>query len=565
MFKYKLIGENDYLFDVQGTILRNRGIDNAEQYLKIDRKVENSYKKLKNIHKAVECLDKHIENNSNILIVIDPDVDGYTSGCIIYQYLKMIDAKIKIKWAVHDDKVHGLEGIEIPKGTNLVIVPDAGSNDFSKHYELYKHGIDVIILDHHDCEGESDYAIIVNPQLGGYPNLNLSGAGIVYKFCQALDDHYWNEYANYFLDLVALGNIADSMSMTELETRYYVEAGLKEVNNDFFRALIRKQNFSMKGKVNVTTVAFYISPLINSVIRVGSLKDKLDMFKSFIGEKELVKYKPRGAEETLVPLVDDMARRCTNIKAKQKRMIDNITEEINELIQENNLDQNKVIFIHGLQTLDSGLTGLICMQIAAKYKRPAIVLSNKNKSGNFRGSARGYEKGDLKDFKTITENTGLFEMAKGHLNAYGLEIKEENIEDAIKEFNKLLSNFNFEDIYDVDFIIPADSMNDYIAKEILDLADLWGKDIDEPYIMIENIPISRAEVSLKGEKQDTIGILYNDIEYMFFKQSKEIYNQIIGSRYITVVGKVNINQYKGRITYQVMVNNFSATSLINIK
>jgi single-stranded-DNA-specific exonuclease len=565
MFKYKLIGENDYLFDVQGTILRNRGIDNAEQYLKIDRKVENSYKKLKNIDKAVECLDKHIENNNNILIVVDPDVDGYTSGCIMYQYLKMIDEKLKIKWAVHDDKVHGLEGIDIPKGTKLVIVPDAGSNDFGKHYELYKMGIDVIILDHHECEGESEYAIVVNPQLGGYPNLNLSGAGIVYKFCQALDNHYWNEYADYFLDLVALGNIADSMSMTELETRYYVEMGLKEINNDFFRALIRKQNFSMKGKVNVTTVAFYISPLINSVIRVGSLEEKLDMFKSFIGVKELVKYKPRGAESTLVPLVDDMARRCTNIKAKQKRMIDNITEEVNELIQEKFLDQNKVIFIYGLQSLDSGLTGLICMQIASKYKRPAIVLSDKNKSGNFRGSARGYEKGDLKDFKTITENTGLFEMAKGHLNAYGLEIKGENIESAIKEFNKLLSNFSFEDIYDVDFIIPADSMNDYIIKEILTLADLWGKDIDEPYVIIENIPISRAEVLLKGQKQDTIVLSYNHIEYIFYKQNEEVYNQIIESRYITIVGKAGLNEYKGNVTYQVIGNNFSTTSLLNDK
>src|SRR5690606_19781363 len=136
----------------------------------------------------------------------------------------------------------------------------------------------------------------------------LSGAGVVIKFCEALDRNLGLDYSPSFYDLVALGNIADSMLMTELETRYYVQEGLKEVNNDFFNALISKQEYSMGGKVNITGVNFYISPLINSVIRVSNLSEKIDMFKAFIGEKELVKYKPRGSDETLVPLVSDVAR-----------------------------------------------------------------------------------------------------------------------------------------------------------------------------------------------------------------------------------------------------------------
>ncbi|MED3562395.1 DHH family phosphoesterase [Bacillus xiapuensis] len=560
MFKYRLIGENDYVFDVQGTILKNRGIKDVNQFLTIDKKVENSYKKLKNIQKAVDCLNKHIEKNSNILIVIDPDVDGYTSGCIMYQYLKMLDENMKVKWVVHDDKVHGLKGIEIPKGINLIIIPDAGSNDFGEHYELNFQGIDIIVLDHHECERESEHAIVVNPQLGGYPNLNLSGAGITYKFCQALDDYYWNDFADYFLDLVALGNIADSMSMTELETRYYVEKGLQDINNDFFQALISQQEYSMKGKLNITTVSFYIAPLINSVIRVGSLNDKLDMFKSFIGVKELVKYKPRGSDETLVPLVNDMARRCTNIKAKQKRMTDKITLEVESKIQSENLNWNKVILIHGLESIDQGLTGLVCNQIAARHKKPTIVLSKKNRKGNYKGSARGYDKGELKDFKAITESTGLFEMAKGHLNAYGLEIKEENIQAAIEKFNLLLSDYNFEPVYEVDFMVPAESMNDYIVKEIVKLSDLWGKDVEEPFILVEKIPISESDVSLMGQKQDTISILHNSIKYMFFRQSEDVYNQINEGNYITIVGKGSVNEYKGQKTYQLIVDNFHVFS-----
>jgi single-stranded-DNA-specific exonuclease len=289
MLKYKLIGDNDYLFDPKGQILENRGIEDVNYFLNLDEKVTHSYKKLKNIDKAVDCIVKHIENQSKFLIIIDSDVDGFTSAAILYQYLKMIDSDINIKWVLHDDKSHGFTNIEIPNNVDCILVPDGGSEDFQAHEELHKKGVDVVVIDHHEVERESNYAIVVNSQLGGYPNLNLSGAGMVYKICKALDDVFWTDYADYFLDLVALGNIADSMSMKELETRYYVQKGLKEINNDFFRSLLRQQEFSTKGKINITTISFYIAPLINAVIRVGSLKDKLDMFKSFIGVEDQMK------------------------------------------------------------------------------------------------------------------------------------------------------------------------------------------------------------------------------------------------------------------------------------
>src|SRR5690606_9638555 len=100
---------------------------------------------------------------------------------------------------------------------------------------------------------------------------------------------------------------------------------------------------------NITGVNFYISPLINSVIRVSNLSEKIDMFKAFIGEKELVKYKPRGSDETLVPLVSDVARRCANARAKQNRIRDKIVQEIEDIIVRDGLYKNKVIFVTGVK------------------------------------------------------------------------------------------------------------------------------------------------------------------------------------------------------------------------
>lgn len=555
--KYKLIGDNDYLFDPQGTIMRNRGIEDVNTFKSLTEKVIHDYELLKNIDKAVECLVKHIENKSNILIVVDPDVDGYTSACILYQYIKILDNDCKVEYALHEDKTHGLKNITISNHINLVITPDSGSNDFTYHKELYDKGIDVIVLDHHEIDYESEYAIVVNTQLGDYPNNNLSGAGVVYKFCKALDDHYWNDDADYFLDLVALGNIADSMSMKELETQYYVQQGLKNIENDFFNALIRKQEYSLKGKLHINSIAFYISPLINAVVRVGEMQDKIDMFRAFIGEKELVEYTPRGKKEcTLVPLIDDMARRCSNIKAKQGRIAERLMTAISEEIEVKGLNDNKVLFLYDLD-MESGMTGYLANKIAGEYKKPTILLTRLKEEGTFNGSGRGYDKSELKDFRTVVEKTNLFEWAKGHASAYGTALKKDNVELVNEKLNDLLQEYDFTNYYIVDFKLKAKNVNRGLILDICELDYLWGKDVDEPYILIEDLLVSESEIELIGKKEDTIKIYNNENEYIIFKTNEGIYNDIISCKKLNLIGKASVEEYKGKKTCKIKVDEFS--------
>ena len=87
------------------------------------------------------------------------------------------------------------------------------SNDYEKHKELKEKGIDIIVLDHHEAPKISEDAIIVNNQLCEYPNKSLCGVGIVYKFLQALDEELWQSKADNYLDLVAIGEIGDSMDI----------------------------------------------------------------------------------------------------------------------------------------------------------------------------------------------------------------------------------------------------------------------------------------------------------------------------------------------------------------
>lgn len=556
MFNYTLIGENDYIFDPVGTIFANRGINDIDKFMNLNSSVINHYSLLKNINVATNCLLNHISNNSKILLVVDPDADGYSSSAIIYQYLRLIDENINLEWILHDDKVHGLQGIKIPVDTKLVILPDSGSEDYEYHEKLHKLGVDIIVLDHHEAKKESEFAIVVNPQICDYPNLNFSGAGVVLKFCEALDEKLNVDYSDSFYDLVALGNIADSMLMTELETRYYAQEGLKEINNDFFNALLKKQEYSIGGKINITSIAFYIAPLINAMIRIGDFSDKVDMFKAFIEEKELVKYKPRGSDEILVPLVDDMARRCVNARAKQNRIRDKIVNEIDEYIQENNLLNNKTIFVGDITIEEKGLTGLVANVIASKYKRPTIILSNIDKNGFGKGSGRGYDRGGIENFKDKVYSTKLFDYTNGHQGAFGVKIHKDNFNKVNDEINKLLFDYDIEDNFTVDFEIKANNLSEDLIVTINELEDQWSKGFEEPYILIKNIPVNESDINLIGKNEDTISIFYNGIKYMIFKTNEDNFNKMLEKEYISVIGKGKLNTYKGITTPQILVEAF---------
>lgn len=557
MFTYRLIGENDYIFDVQGTISDNRGIADISKVLQIDKAAEISWKKLKNIDKAIQKIAFHIENKSKILLIIDADTDGYTSASIIYQYIKQQDEEANIEWIVHAEKKHGIKGIEIPNDVDFLIIPDASSSEAEEHRRIHNQGVDIVVIDHHEMEEEeSPYAIIVNPQLGGGNNTDLSAAGVVYKVCKGLDEYFWTDYADYYLDLVALGNIADSMSMRNKETRYYVNRGLIDINNDFFKALLNQQEYSMKGKVNPISVSFYISPLTNSVTRVGTIDERRDLFKAFICHREMVAYKPRGKDEIMVPFVSDMARQCYNIKNRQNRIKEKLTQAIDTVIETNDLCVNKLLFISETVGMEKGLTGLIANSIASKYKRPVLITGEENQEGVLTGSGRGYDKGGFKELRKEIIDSGLFNSAKGHMSAFGFELVKENKEKVMKVMNQRL-DLEFNDVFEVDFQLPLSSVTDLFLKQICELEDVWGKDLEEPYILINNIYPKKLNIKLVGKKEDTISFSHNNVSFVMFKQSKDVYEQIQSVESLEVLGKAKVNEYKGKKDYQIVIEDYN--------
>jgi len=560
--QYKLIGtKNDYLINPMQVILNNRGIENIEEFLNVNENHINHYSLLNNIDKAVQCLLTHLKNNNIIYLQVDSDVDGYSSASLLYNYIKRIYTESNLMFRVHIGKEHGVVPEEVPNDVSLVIIADAGSNQYNELKQLKDRGIECLVLDHHECDTESKNAIIVNNQMCEYPNKNFSGVGICYKFCQAIDEELgYYGLADEYLDLVALGNIADVIDMRSLETRYYTLKGLQNIKNPFLKALFEKQNFSTKGIINIINTAFYIAPLINACVRFGSNEDKENMFKAFIGSNETIPYKKRGAtEEIQEPISQAMARICTNIKARQNTARDKSLVVIEDRISEKNLLSNKILIVDVTEILEHTLTGLVASQLANKYKRPILLLRYNEKDGTYGGSARGYEKGVIKDFKQLITDTNKFIYASGHSGAFGFSVTSENIVAVNESLNNELQDIVFEDIFDVDFIVPVNSLNKDFVLSIDKYSDLWSHGIEEPLIAFTGINISTNDIAIMGEKQNTIKIKYKDIDFIkFFCTEEEVISVKEGNTIeLDIVGKCKSNSYNGSTTAQVVISDFN--------
>ncbi|MGM0968623.1 MAG: DHH family phosphoesterase [Bacillota bacterium] len=545
--EYKVIGNNDFEQDIIKTILSNRGIYSSEMgsVLNPSAVYEQPYSSLCNINKASELLLDHLKNGSDIFIQIDSDTDGITSSVILMKYIKKMFPKSKITYRMHEGKEHGVILDTVPDNTDLVIIPDAGSNQYEIHKELKERGCDVLVIDHHECEEESQHAIVVNNQLSpNYLNKSLTGAGMAYKVCQALDDKLGKNYAEELLDLVAIGNIADSADTRCLETRYYISKGLEGIKNPFLKKLFKKQEFSTNGVKTIQNTQFYINPLINAAIRVGSKKEKDQLIKSFLGSREKVLYKKRGsAVEESISIQDDTVRILTNLKNKQKRLVDKATDEIVQKIRQENLLENKILSVYIEGILEKNLTGLVANKLADTFKRPVLLARDAEKAEFLTGSIRGYDKGEVKNFKELLVGTGLFEFVEGHANAAGFCIKKNSFKKINSALNDLLKDIEHKTVLDVDFEIPFKLLKEDFILEIGNQRELWGYKLEEPLVAITDIHVSKSEIEILKKRTTTLKIRSNQVEFkkQFYKNEFPQLTDESESYVLACIGKCKLS------------------------
>lgn len=577
--KYQLINPINPNYSALEQVLTNRGIkyENILHYVNTTDEDINSFLLLgeKKLKQAVTWILEVVKENKDIIIVVDSDCDGFTSSSLLINYLyDLFPAWVvaHVHWIIHSGKQHGLSDCcdEIVKNQySLVIVPDAGSNDYEYQDKLFKIGIKTIVLDHHEIEEPEKIknAIVINNQWENYPNKQLSGVGVVWQFCRYIDSLMGSDNANNYLDLVALGNTADMMSLTSLETKHLINKGFEpnNIHNPFIYSIWQKNQFKLGEHITSWGAAFYIAPFVNAMVRSGTQEEKELLFESMLKMRafEMVPSTKRGCKGQEEQIVEQAIRTCTNVKNRQTRAQDAGLDFLENMIQEQNLLDNKVIlFLLKPGQVDRNIAGLIANKFMAKYQRPCCILTRVEEENqiSYQGSARGCDKVGVTEFKDICAETGVVMYTIGHQGAFGLGIEEHNIQSFIDATNEMLKDMSEEPLYYVDYIYDGGNVNPQNILDIADMDSYWGKDIDESLIAIKGLKVTKDMVTLMSpDKTPTLKIvLPNKVSIIKFGSSQEEYEKLATDGYIEmdIIGKCNKNVWNGWVNAQVMLESY---------
>jgi len=560
-------------------ILIDRGVQDIYTFLHPTAECELDPYGLENIDLAAELLLRHLRANSKIMFVVDSDCDGFTSSSILWLYIKHLFPNANLTFTLHEHKQHGLDDkidwLETLDDINLVICPDSSSYDIEEHERLADLNIDCLVLDHHEQQYDTDgnpiistspNTIIVNNQLSPmYSNKSLCGAGVVYKFCEVLDELLGIKQAQEYMDLVALGEIADVMDRTYSETNYLMLKGLKHIKNKGFQTLLEAQSYSLKEKATYPwygltpiDIAFYIAPLINALTRVGSMKEKEAMFYCFIEPDKILPSTKRGAKPgDTETAAEQTARVGKNAKARQDKLKEKAIDLIDFKIQKNDLASNNIILVEidPEDNIPPELTGLVAMAIVNKYNKP-VMIGRRNDNNEINGSIRSSGNfAGLPSFKQFLEESSLINYVAGHDAAAGFGINGLNADKLLEYSNKTLDDSAFNKCYTVDYILDGRDDNCALLESLAEHPEFFGNHIDEIKVVIKNI--SLANVMAIGANKDSMKINYKGIDYVRFKDAnftEEVFSNRLEK--LTVYGRINLNTFAGRTTTQVFIDDY---------
>ena len=517
--------------------LNKMGINDIKKYLKSPSSVLDNCYVYDNMRECVNTIKYHILNNSKIAIIVDSDTDGYCSSYMMYKYLKLHGVK-KVKPFIQNGKERGIESEQMRKRLlewkpNLLIIPDAGTNSAEWEDEIIDNEIDMCVIDHHDSTNKAcKRAIVVNNTMNKLDcNRSLSGTGVTFKVLQALDLDMNTKYSDRFIDLVGLSIISDSMNVTTYENRWFLKHMFtNESDNIFMYELF--DTLLPSSDCTQRDISFRIIPLFNSVIRCGTIEDKQNLFLAFDGKH-----------------IEDTIKMCQKYHSLQVKIVNEFIEAHQNQIE---IQEESNIIIIDNSDAPKAFNGLIAGKISGITNKPCIV--GKVIGTELKGSFRGY-------IKVSVMNTlpHVIEAIGHNVGAYGISIDVSN-PSYLDEFRAEIDNMDISVIPTVITSYKANRVPTDIFKEFVGYKDIWGKELDKPRFYIYNVKVKCKDIKLMGKKEDTIKISLDDYEIIFFKLTPSQIEQFeIGSKKeinINLIGNVDINEWRGKKTNQILVEDF---------
>lgn len=558
-FGYKQVGTNDYCFDILKSILDNRnlGYINEQDFFEPTYQHLIATKILNNLDKACERVLTALASDESIHFLADEDADGYTSNSSLVEYameLKvLLKSKSKITWSVHDKKTHGIKIEELDRYKfDILIMADGGTSDYDEHKHYNEKGIDIIILDHHMPSNiehtYSERTIVVNNQICDYPNKELSGAGIVYKFIQNMETILNRDIEQTlckYSTLLSIGIIADMMDIKNTETRFIVKQGLQSVEHPIVKELLLLKKIQ---KPKITDISFYVAPYFNAMCRTGTPQEKAKFFESLFNPMKSIiksdvfdKKKSNGFESKY--LYQEVIKDLLRIKETQEKMQIELVESLQP--QLNVADKINVCVIEG----SSLIKGMVANMISTETMKPTIVVEEKPEG--LYGSARGFF-ATSDDFKSDVRKSELFDLSEGHPNAFGIGFKEDNLKSIKEYFNQLYKETNF--LYPIDFSIKSKDLSLNICERVESYKYEFCKGFEEPLILLQNFEIDNVWVN--NPKKTVLKITNKEYEVVLFLPTDEDIEYLQKGTVVNLLGRIGINEFMGKRTGQFIVDKY---------
>jgi len=447
---------------------------------------------------AVARVKLALHRHERILIHGDYDTDGLTATAIMLQALRFIG--IDASYFIPNRMLHGYgfnkPAVDMAKklGAKLIITVDCGINSFEAVSCANASGIDVIITDHHEplnTEGLGsrvmghgveelaacplplapvfkvpDAIAVINPKLETHNSKlsNLSGAGVAFKFAEALAMEgglpYSRDDVIPLLDLAALGTMADVVPLKG-ENRIIVKEGLKFIqagSRSGIRAL--KEVSGLNGKeTRAGRLSYTLVPRINAA---GRISDSQDVVELLISESE---------EESL-----KLSLWLENLNRKRQEIEGEVYQEALERLRETDVPPAIVLAGEGWH---QGVLGIVASRIAEEFYRPAFIFSLEN--GIAKGSARSIPSFDI--CKGLAESGDLLLSFGGHKQAAGIKLKSEDLPafaDAISGIVKgCINEYEMQPVLEIDANVALSEVTPELVQEF-SLLEPFGFENPEP-------------------------------------------------------------------------------------
>lgn len=557
---FNLIGRQFHIDPVIARLIRNRdvvGEEKIKEYLLGTIDTIPSPWLMKDMKKAVDILEKKIQQQVKIRIIGDYDIDGVTSTYILLKGLTRIGANVDTYipdrvadgYGIHEHLIDRAESDKI----DTIVTCDNGIAACAEIQMAKEKGMTVIVTDHHEIpyreeNGERQVILppadaILNPKQCDclYPNKNLCGAVVAFKYITALYERFniqKKELEDYY-ELVAIATVGDVMDL-QGENRILVKEGLRRLpntKNKGLQELIRANNLE-DSKITAYHIGFVLGPCINASGRLDTAARSLALLNA-------------PTKEEAAKLAGDL----TALNQSRKALTEKGKEEAIQLIETTELKNDRVLVVY-LPECHESLAGIIAGRLREKYHKPAFVLTRGEKCA--KGSGRSIESYSMYD--ELVKCADLMVQFGGHPMAAGLSIEEENIEKFREQLNQncTLTEEDLRPKIVIDVAMPIS----YITKELVEqisLLEPFGKGNVKPIFAQKGLRV--LDSNIIGKNKNVVKLKLLDpqgaiIEGIYFGEADDFMNFIREKDSISVTYYPEINRFRGRESLQIIIQNY---------